>query len=140
MTPCPITLFQKQYKLTQATINSMLPPDPCYFRSSGSSQILKFYSYGPQILARHDVYLSLRAANKEASTFPPDTLMGPRERQYSCADVRLLLQPGPSMTWGMWKDAIRGVVEFITYYQFLDMDFNITQARVVGTGVLTSFE
>ncbi len=67
--------------------------------------------------------------------------MGLQERQYDWADVRLLLHPGPSMTWEMWEEAIRGIAEFVTHYQFLDMDFDIVQAmRVVGTGTLTSFE
>ena len=67
--------------------------------------------------------------------------MGLQERQYDCVDVKLLLHPGPSMTWEMWEEAIRGITGFVTHYQFLDMDFDIVEATaVVGRGTLTSFE
>lgn len=66
--------------------------------------------------------------------------MGLRERHYGSVDVTLLLHPGVSMTWEMWEDAITGICEFVTHYQFLDMDFDIFQAVLVGKGTLTSFE
>ena len=64
--------------------------------------------------------------------------MGWQERQYGSVDVKLLLHPGPSMTWGMWKEAVKDIAEFVTHYQFLDMDFDVVQAGLmVGTGILT---
>lgn len=120
---------------------SMAPPDPCYYRSPGSSQILKFYGYGEQIVAWHDVYKSLRAAARDAFRHTSVEIMGWRERPYDSANVKLLLHPGPAMTWGMWDKAIYNMAEFVTHYQFLDMDFDIVEAGVVvGTGILTSFE
>ena len=119
----------------------MPPPDPCYYRSAGSSQILKFYGYGAQVIAWRDVYRSLQTAARDAERHASDEIMGWRERQYGSVDVKLLLNPDPSMTWSMWGEAVRGITEFVTYYQFLDMDFDIVQARsVVGKGVLTSLE
>lgn len=120
---------------------SMPPPDPCYYRSPGSSQILKFYGYGVQITAWLDVYKSLQSAARDALRHASDEIMGWRERPYGSADVKLLLHPGPTMTWEMWDKAISSMAEFVTHYQFLDMDFDIVEARVVvGTGFLTSFE
>ena len=120
---------------------SMQPPDPCYYRSAGSSQILKFYGYGAQIQARYDVYKSLQEAAREVRGHVSQDAMGLWERHYGSADVLLLLHPGPIMTWDMWKEAIRGITEFVTHYQALDMDFDIIQTRaVLGKGVLTSFE
>lgn len=120
---------------------SMRPPDPCYYRSPGSSQILKFYGYGVQIIAWHDVYKSLKSAARDALRHASGEIMGWRERQYGSANVKLLLHPGPAMTWDMWDEAILGMAEFVTHYQFLDMDFDIVEAGgVVGTGLLTSFE
>lgn len=64
--------------------------------------------------------------------------MGWWERQYGSVNVRLLLHPGPDMTWGMWHDAIWGTAQFVTHYRFLIMDFDIIEAElVVGTGILT---
>lgn len=64
--------------------------------------------------------------------------MGWRERQQGSVDVRLLLHPGRSMTWGMWKEVVRAIAEFVTHYHLSDMDFDVVQAGlVVGTGVLT---
>lgn len=122
------------------TYRSMQPPEPCYWRPAGSAQILKFYGYGAQIIAWSDVYRSLQRAATDAETHVSDEPMGWWERQYGSVDVRLLLHPGPSMTWGMWKEAITGIGHFVTHYQFLDMDFDIVQTRtrtVMGTGILT---
>ena len=116
----------------------MQPPNPCYYRPAGSSQVLKFHDYGAQIIAWNDVYISLQRAARDVETYAPDAVMGWRERHYGSGDVRLLLHPGPRMTWEMWEDAITGITEFVTHYQFLDMDFDIFRFRmVVGTGVLT---
>ena len=86
------------------------------------------------------MYKSLRRAARDVETYAPDAAMGWRERQYGSGDVRLLLHPGPGMTWEMWEEAITGITEFVTHYQFLDMDFDILRVRlVVGTGFLTVF-
>ena len=120
------------------TYHSMQPPEPCYWRPAGSAQILKFYGYGAQIIAWSDVYRSLQRAATDAETHVSDEPMGWWERQYGSVDVRLLLHPGPSMTWGMWKETITGIGHFVTHYQFLDMDFDIVQTgTMVGTGILT---
>lgn len=88
-----------------------------------------------------DVYKSLRRAAKEARTYASHEAMGLRERQYGYLDVKILLHPGPSMTWGMWEEAITNIAAFLTQYQFLDMDFTIYNDRAaLGKGVLTSFE
>lgn len=119
---------------------SMRPPEPCYYRSPGSSQILKFYGYGAQITAWLDVYKSLQQASRDALRHGSDEIMGWRERRYESVNVKLLLNPGPTMTWEMWDQAIWSMTEFVTRYQFLDMDFDIVEAReFVGTGFLTSF-
>ena len=118
----------------------MQPPDPCYYRSAGSVQILKFHDYGAKIAAWQDVYCSLQDAMRDVKRNTLNEPMGLRERQYGCVDVKLLVKPGLSLTWGMWKEAITGIAEFVTHYEFLDMDFDIVQARlVVATGILTSF-
>ena len=120
---------------------SMQPPNPCYYRSAGSLQILKFYGYGGQIQALHDVYKTLQQAARDVRGHDLQDVMGLREQRYGSADVLLLLHPGPTMTWDMWEEAIRGVTEFVTYYEALDMDFDIIQSRVVmGKGTLTAFE
>lgn len=120
------------------TCSSIVPPDPCYYKPAGSSQVLKFYGYGAEIIARPDVYTSLQSAARDVKRHASDEVMGWWERQYASVNVRLLLHPGPSMTWGMWNAAIRGMAEFVTHYQFLDMDFDVMQpGSVVGTGYLT---
>ena len=120
---------------------SMEPPNPCYYRSAGSLQILKFYDYGPQIQDRYNVYSSLQKAAREVRGNVLQDVMGLRERKYDSADVLLLLHPGPTMTWGMWEEAIKGVTEFVSYYEALDLDFDIIQTReVIGKGTLTAFD
>lgn len=42
--------------------------------------------------------------------------MGWWERQYESVDGRLLLHPGPSMTWRMLKEAMKGIAGFVTHY------------------------
>ena len=116
----------------------MVPPDPCYYKLAGFNQVLKLYGYGGKINAWRDVYLLLQNAAKDVRRHDLDEVIGWWERQYAFGNLRLLLHPGPGMTWGMWKNAIRGIVEFVTYYQFLDMDFDIMQSgSMVGTGILT---
>ena len=74
----------------------------------------------------------------EVKRHASEEVMGWQERQYGSVDVRLLLHPGPSMTWGMWEQAIKGITEFVTHYRFLDMDFDVVQVGLaVGTGILT---
>lgn len=123
---------------SSSELASIQPPNPCYYRPAGSSQILKLYDYGAQIIDWHDVYYSLQRAARDAERYAMEKVMGGGERQYGSVDVRLLLHPGPSMTWGIWYEAVRGIAQFVTHYQFLDMDFDIVQAgSVVGTGILT---
>ncbi|KAL9068759.1 MAG: hypothetical protein Q9161_005962 [Pseudevernia consocians] len=121
-------------------LESIKPPNPCYYRSAGSSQILKLYDYGAQIIAWYDVYHALQSAARDAERHAWEKVMGWQERQYGSVDVKLLLHPGHSMTWGMWKEAVKDIAEFVTHYQFLDMDFDVVQAGLmVGTGILTVF-
>ncbi len=41
------------------------------------------------------------------------------------------------MTWGMWGSAIRGVSDFVSRYQFVELEFNIMEAGTdMGTGSL----
>lgn len=69
-----------------------------------SSQILKFYDYGAQIVTWHNVYNPLDNAAKDVNRHASDEVMAWWERLYGSIDVRLLLHPGPSMTWGMWME------------------------------------
>ena len=84
------------------------------------------------------MYLSLKSAARDAKRHGSEEVMGWWERQYGSANVRLLLHPGPGMTWGMLMETVRGIAEFVTHYQFLDMDFDVVQTGLVmGTGILT---
>ena len=131
-------MFIHVRKKRRLTCRSIEPPNPCYYRSAGSSQILKFYGYGTQIAAWNNVYISLYSAAQDVNRHASDEAMGWGERQYGSVDVRLLLHPDPSMTWGMWREAIKAISEFVTFYQFLDMDFDIVRpGSVLGTGILT---
>lgn len=131
-------MLDRIWNKRKLTCRSIKPPNPCYCRPASSSQILKFNDYGAQIIADYDVYSSLQSAARDVTTHASEEVVGWRERQYGSVDVRLLPHPGPSMTWGMWKEAIRAIAQFVTHYQSLDMDFDVVQARlVVGTGVLT---
>lgn len=120
---------------------SYRPPDPYWLRLASSSQVLKFYGYGARITAKHDVDNSLQRAEEDAQRHAAEQVMEGREQQYGSGDVRLLLHPGPIMTWGMWEEATVGIAQFVNYLQFLDMDFDVMLAagfRTVGTGILTA--
>ena len=43
------------------------------------------------------------------------------------------------MIWKMWQETIRVISQFVTHYQYFDMDFDIIQpgGLVLGTGILT---
>ena len=121
------------------TSRSMVPPDPYYYRTY-DSRIIKFYDYGAQILAWQHVYNALRSADGDARSHDSNETIGWWEGEYASARVRLVLHPGLDMTWGDWRQAIKGIAEFVTHFQFLDLDFDIfdaVQPISIGTGILT---
>ena len=63
--------------------------------------------------------------------------------RYGSGDVFFLMHQSGRMTWRIWETALRGIVEFLERYEYIDMEFDIGQSGVeefLGTGVLGMFK
>ena len=63
--------------------------------------------------------------------------------RYGSGDVFFLMHQSGRMTWRLWESALRGIVDFLARYEYIDMAFDIGQTGVeefLGTGVLGMFK
>lgn len=74
-------MLDRIWNKRKLTCRSIKPPNPCYYRPAGSSQILKFYDYGAEIIADYHAYSSLQSAARDVKTHASEEVMGWRERQ-----------------------------------------------------------
>lgn len=71
--------------------------------------------------------------------------MGVSEFIYRSGNVRLILHPSETMTWGMWLRAASSILGFIQSKAWADLDFDVfervageMEGVFVGTGILTA--
>ena len=58
---------------------------------------------------------------------------------FGCNDVYLVMHHRGRMTWRVFETALRGIVDFLEKYEYVDMDFDIGQIgleQFFGTGTL----
>ena len=63
--------------------------------------------------------------------------------RYGFRNVYIIVHQSGRMTWGVWETALRGIVDFLEEYEYVDMDFDIGQTGVekfFGTGTLGMFK
>ena len=112
---------------TDATLNSMLPPDPFIYRVPQSSQIITFSRYS-RTLKREDVLACLLEAALDVIkeiNLGHDGFIGTEEIQANSDRVHLILHPNPRLTWRIWGTTIIGIRNWVNDYEFLDCDFEI---------------
>ena len=59
--------------------------------------------------------------------------------RYGSHDVYLLVHHKDRLTWRVWEAALRGIVDFVERYEYVEMEFDIGQIGLeqsFGTGVL----
>ena len=136
-----------QKKNTWLTSHSILPSDPYYLQVPGTTQTLKFHNYGQVIDDLTTVALLQQASDDALQTHQrADTPMG--EHDYVYRDgmgyryaLQLVLKPGSVMTWDLWYEAIGGIAEFVSAFEYRELRFDVliggkTGYAVVGNGRL----
>lgn len=59
--------------------------------------------------------------------------------RYGSHDVYFLVHHKDRLTWRVWEAALRGIVDFVERYEYVEMEFDIGQIGLeqsFGTGVL----
>lgn len=125
-----------------------MPRDPLYYDVPHSlGQTIKFYSYGPKLPQANTAECLLAAAIVVIDHLQDPNVgeqeIGNQELRYHIGNVFLVLHPGVDapMTWSMWSYTISGLYWFGKEYEFLDIEFDVTEAehlQAVGTGMLES--
>lgn len=129
---------------TDATLNSVLPPDPFIYRVPQSSQVITFSRYS-RTLKREDVLACLLEAALDVIkeiNLGHDGPMDTNEIQAESGHSLLIFHPDPRLTWGMWGTAITGIRSFLTEFEFVDCDFElelIGYSTKFGRGILVYF-
>lgn len=87
----------------------------------------------------------LKAANDVNLHFAsPHTPVGTSPVKFSSATVRLNLYPNTrnAITWTKWGAAIRGITDFMTRFEFVDLDYYILDdeagGEVIGGGLVSN--
>lgn len=112
---------------TDATLNSVLPPDPFIYRVPQSSQVITFSRYS-RTLKREDVLACLLEAALDVIkeiNLGHDGLIDMEEIQANSDRVHLILHPDPRLTWKTWGITITGIRNWVNSYEYLDCDFEI---------------
>lgn len=112
---------------TDATLNSVLPPDPFVYRVPQSSQVITFSRYS-RTLSHEDVLACLLEAALDVIkeiNLGHDGLIDMEETQANSNHVHLILHPDPRLTWKMWGTTISGIRNWVNSFEFLDCDFEI---------------
>lgn len=81
----------------------------------------------------HCLLVAANDVNKHFAS--PQASLGRETLHCSSASVRLVLYPAKvpnPITWEKWGAAIRGITDFMTDYQFVDLDFYISDEDVGG--------
>lgn len=139
----PTTLVHPTQKTTPRT--STLPPQPYIYTVPHSTLKIKFQEFGHRIPPSNVLLCLLKAANDVNLHFAsPHASVGPSPLKTSSATVRLNLYPNGrhGITWAKWGAAIRGITDFMTGYEFVDLDYYILDddfgGAVVGGGLVSN--
>lgn len=131
--------------LTLASPLNTLPPQPYIYTVPHSTLKIKFQEFGHRIPPSNVLLCLLKAANDVNLHFAsPHASVGPSPLKTSSATVRLNLYPNGrhGITWAKWGAAIRGITDFMTGYEFVDLDYYILDddfgGAVVGGGLVSN--
>ena len=88
----------------------------------------------------------LQAANDVNTHFAsPQASVGTSPLKFSSATIRLNLYPAEvhnAITWAQWGAAIRGITDFMTMFEFVDLDYYILDGNsggnVIGGGLISN--
>ena len=125
--------------LKDADTRSRLPSDPFVYHAPDSDETVRFYSYGislPRKDVTHAIVFATRAIAMHGSS---EEGISDRIIRYGSNDVYLLMHHSGRMTWTMWETALRGIVDFLERYEYVEVEFDIGQTgleQFLGTGVL----
>ena len=73
----------------------------------------------------------------------PYAFVGRSPLRISSATVRLVLYPNArnAVTWAKWGAAVRGITDFFTRFEFVDLDYYILDEElggvIIGGGVIS---
>lgn len=137
----PTNFSEPRAKILKNT--SRLPSDPFFYKVPDSDETVRFYGYGTS-LPREDVIHAIVVASRRikrhgSSNEPiPDKVL-----RYGSGDVYLVMHHTGRMTWRLWETALRGIMDFLERYEYVDMEFDVGQVgfeRIFGTGALGSMK
>ena len=133
--------YFRSYISFKLNLYSVLPADPAVYHIANSNVTIRLSHYGRR-LDRADVLSCLLQATTTVISEinkGSETLIGKTEVQSSSNRVYLILHSSDSLTWGMWGSALKGLMDFVERFEFVDLDFEIIEryiSEVVGSGLL----
>ena len=127
------------------TSTSSLPPQPYIYTVPHSSIRIKFQAFSHLIPPSNVLLCLLKAANDVNQHFAsPHAPVDATPLKFSSATVRLNLYPKVrnAITWAKWGAAVRGITDFMTRFEFVDLDYYILDEDfggiVIGGGLVSN--